>query len=139
MSEEFFDYEAQEPKNNLIAFLLIAACLFLVATFILLSWMFTSTREAEQNKKLNEGRYVELQELRKSEDAKLGAYQYIDKDKGIVRIPVERAMQLMAEEAKTSQPKTETAPVAAKPEVKAAAVTPAKPEAAKSAAAGHKK
>ena len=36
MSEEFFDYEAQEPKNNLIAFLLIAACLFLVATFILL-------------------------------------------------------------------------------------------------------
>ena len=72
--------------------------------------------------------------LRKSEDVKLNEYQYVDKENGIVRIPVERAMQLMVEE-KGAAPKTEAAPVVAKPVVKVAskveAKPPAKPEAHK--------
>lgn len=140
MSEEFFDYEHQEPKNNLIAFLLIVSCIFVVAVCAFLSWMFIVTRDNEYARKINQSSYVDLQNLRKSEDARLGSYQYVDKDKGVVRIPVERAIQLMAEEAKSNAPKAEaapaTSPAAAKPEAKPAASTSAP---AKAAAAGQKK
>lgn len=144
MSDEFFDYEHQEPKNNLIAFLLIASCIFVVAVCAFLSWMFIVARDNEHNRKIDQATYKDLQEVRKAEDAKLATYQYIDKEKGIVRIPVERALQLMAEEAKTAVPKTEASPAAAaspataKPEVKSATATPAPPP-VKAAAAGQKK
>ncbi len=133
MSEEFFDYENQEPRNNLIAFLLIISCIFIVATLAFLSWMFTATVEGEQNRKQqSNANYVDLQNLRKSEDGKLNEYQYVDKEKGTVRIPVERAIQLIVEEAKGAAPKNEAAPVAVKPEAaKVEAKPPAKPEAAK--------
>ena len=126
MSEEFFDYENQEPRNNLIAFLLIISCIFIVATLAFLSWMFTATVEGEQTRKQqSNSNYVDLQNLRKSEDVKLNEYQYVDKEKGMVRIPVERAMQLMVEEAKGAAPKTETS--AAKPAAKIAPKVEAKP------------
>ena len=143
MSEEFFDYEDQEPKNPLIAFLLIISCIFVVAVCAFLSWMFIVARDNEYNRKINQATYTDLQNLRKAEDAKLGGYQHLDKDKGIVRIPVERAMQLMAEEAKGVAPKAEAAPTAVpsaavgKPEAKPVAAIPPAP--AKAAAAGTKK
>lgn len=144
MSDEFFDYENQDPKNPLIAFLLISSCLFVVAVCAFLSWMFIVARDNEHNRKIDQATYTDLQEFRKAEDAKLNSYQYIDKDKGVVRIPVERAMQLVAEEAKSAAPKAEAAPsvvpAGSKPEVKAAAaVPPPPPPPAKAAAAGQKK
>lgn len=144
MSDEFFDYENQDPKNPLIAFLLISSCIFVVAVCAFLSWMFIVARDNEHNRKIDQATYADLQEFRKAEEAKLNSYQYLDKDKGVVRIPVERAMQLMAEEAKSAAPKAEAAPVVvpagSKPEVKAAAaVPPPPPPPAKAAAAGQKK
>lgn len=151
MSDEFFDYENQDPKNNLIAFLLIASCFFIVAVCAFLSWMFIVARDNEHNRKIDQATYTDLQNFRKAEDAKLTSYQYLDKDKGIVRIPVERAMQLMAEEAKNAgsaapkAPATEVAPAAVpagvKLEVKPAAALPVPPPPppAKAAAAGQKK
>ena len=112
MSDEFFDFEDQEPKNPLIAFLLITSCIFIVAVCAFLSWMFIVARDNEHNRKIDQATYTDLQVIRKAEETKLNSYQYLDKDKGVVRIPVERAIQLMAEEAKAASPKTETAPVA---------------------------
>lgn len=39
----------------------------------------------------------DLLALRAREDAELGSYAWIDRDKGLVRIPIERAMELVAE------------------------------------------
>ncbi len=145
MSEEFFDYENQEPKNPLIAFLLITSCIFVVAVCAFLSWMFIVARDNEHNRKINQATYTDLQNLRKAEDAKLNGYQHLDNDKGVVRIPVERAMQLMAEEAKGMTPKAEVAPAVIptgiKLEVKPAAAfpLPPPPPPAKAATAGVKK
>jgi hypothetical protein len=147
MSEEFFDYENQEPKNPLIAFLLISSCIFVVAVCAFLSWMFIVTRDNETNRKINQSKYVDVQNTRKAEDAVLNGYQYLDKDKGVVRIPVERAMQLMVEEAKAAPkvPNAEAATAlpaawtaAAKPSNTPAAAKPAAPV-VKGAAAGQKK
>jgi hypothetical protein len=146
MSDEFFDYEHQEPKNPLITFLLISSCIFVVAVCAFLSWMFIVARDNEHNRKIEQATYTDLQNFRKAEDAKLTSYQYIDKDKGVVRIPVERAMQLMAEEAKSATPTTPqaevapaTVPAGVKLEVKPAAPVPPPPPPGKAAAAGQKK
>ncbi len=143
MSEEFFDYEDQEPKNPLIAFLLIISCIFVVAVCALLSWIFIVARDNEYNRKINQATYTDLQNLRKAEDAVLGGYQYIDKDKGTVRIPVERAMQLMAEEAKGGAPQVGTPGAvtssAMKPEAKPVVAVPPPAAPAKAAAAAQKK
>jgi hypothetical protein len=40
---------------------------------------------------------IEIQELRSSEDQILSTYGWTDKDKGIVRVPIERAMELQLE------------------------------------------
>lgn len=145
MSEEFFDYERQEPKNNLITFLLVSSCIFVVAICGFLSWMYIVTKDNEYARKISNVNYVDLQNLRKSEDAKLNGYQYVDQEKGVVRIPVERAMQLMAEEAKSNAPKSEATPATAtspatKPEGKPAEAKPgtATPAPAKAAAAPKK-
>ncbi len=141
MSDEFFDYENQDPKNPLIAFLLITSCIFIVAVCAFLSWMFIVARDNEHNRKIDQATYTDLQNVRKAEDAKLTGYQYLDKDKGVVRIPVERAMQLLAEEAKGAQPKAATSPTT--PATAATAGTPAAkpvaPPLVKAAAAGQKK
>ncbi len=142
MSDEFFDFEDQEPKNPLIAFLLITSCIFVVAVCAFLSWMFIVARDNEHNRKIDQATYTDLQVIRKAEETKLNSYQYLDQDKGVVRIPVERAIQLLAEEAKAASPKTEAAPVAAaaaNSEVKPAIAPPPAPASAKPAAAGQKK
>jgi len=40
---------------------------------------------------------IDLETLRAQEDAILGSYAWVDKEQGIVRIPVEKAMRLVAE------------------------------------------
>ena len=40
-----------------------------------------------------------LRDLRAREDEELHSYRYLDRDKETVRLPIERAMELMASEA----------------------------------------
>ena len=47
---------------------------------------------------------IEIKELRESEDKFLTTYAWIDPDKGIVRIPVEKAIDLMAAKGYKSRP-----------------------------------
>jgi hypothetical protein len=41
--------------------------------------------------------FNELREMREAENRELNSYAWIDREKGIVRIPVERAMEILAE------------------------------------------
>lgn len=56
---------------------------------------------------------TEIDQVRTTEDQKLGTYGWVDKDKGIIHIPIDKAMQMIAErgaaEAKSAgQPVQET-------------------------------
>jgi hypothetical protein len=44
-----------------------------------------------------------LQALRRSEDSLLTGYGWVDEEKGIVRVPIERAMQLLLQEGLAHQ------------------------------------
>jgi hypothetical protein len=47
----------------------------------------------------------ELREMREAEERVLNSYVWIDREKGIVRIPVERAMEILAEKEKVKSKK----------------------------------
>ena len=47
---------------------------------------------------------ADLKAIRKDEDALLKSYGWVDPDKGVVRIPVDRAMELVLKEGLVSRP-----------------------------------
>lgn len=102
--DEVFEFEHQEPKNNLIALLLIVSCVVLVVTVVFAQWFYDLTRDVKAGQ-LQNLKFEQVETLRADEDKKLTGYRYADKEKTVVQIPVERAMQLIAEEAKSGQPK----------------------------------
>lgn len=55
--------------------------------------------EADRWKYTAEGRAKHLADLRTREQQLSGAYQWIDKDKGVVRLPIEKAMEIVLRDA----------------------------------------
>ena len=55
------------------------------------------TREPTPEPRLQVDAPRELRELRAAEDAALHGYAWIDKDRGLVRIPIDRAIEVLAQ------------------------------------------
>jgi hypothetical protein len=53
-------------------------------------------RQATPQPRLQVGAHNELREMRAGEDTVLNSYGWVDRDAGIVRIPVDRAMEVLA-------------------------------------------
>ncbi|MGH7961634.1 MAG: hypothetical protein ACRERD_07365 [Candidatus Binatia bacterium] len=89
---------------------------FAVVTLVLVWWMFDyfAVREARSDRprsllagspgeslppepRLQVSPSQDMQTMRAAEDALLNSYGWVDQQAGIVRIPIERAMQLLAE------------------------------------------
>jgi hypothetical protein len=65
--------------------------LFWGATELIRSWIPTGSNEEEVRAA---ERIKNIQELRETDRKELEGYSWVDKDKGLVRIPIERAMDL---------------------------------------------
>jgi hypothetical protein len=65
------------------------------------------------NPKLEEDERGQLNDIRNKEDQTLSSYAYIDKNAGTVRIPIERAMDLIAQRGLPARTAAMAAPVAA--------------------------
>lgn len=59
--------------------------------------------EADRWKYTADGRAKHLSELRAREQQLATSYQWIDKDKGVVRLPVDRAMELVLRDAQAAR------------------------------------
>jgi len=82
----------QEPSsfNRLFTFL---GCLGAIATFALVAFIAYLPRQADPaDEAAKETRQIKADEARAAGKAKLESYSVVDKDKAIVRIPVEVAM-----------------------------------------------
>jgi hypothetical protein len=73
---------------------------------------------------------LDLETLQSNEQTELSSYGWVDKNAGVVRIPVDRAIELIAERGLPKTPATQTRPAARVPEVKPAGAEP-KPAATK--------
>ena len=56
---------------------------------------FTHPEVLPPEPRLQEDPHLDLMKLRAAEDSVLGSYGWVNKDSGIVRIPIARAMQLL--------------------------------------------
>jgi hypothetical protein len=70
----------------------------------------------------------EIRELRAEEEALLSSYGWVDRERGVVRIPIERAIEVLAARAAASGAQPRPAATAAAPAAATPAPQPAKPE-----------
>ncbi len=129
--EEFPDehphsYDHSEPKGSLLFILIAVTIVLLLLSSFAIQFYYNWLRESEVQQRVLAPENHQLRDLRNKEDQELHSYGYADKAAGKVRIPIERSMQVVAQEAKEDRVKWPTAPYPLKtPEQLAAASTPA--------------
>ena len=77
--------------------------IFLVAVLIFTWDYFTSVKESLVEDMVLKPQAATIRELRARETEELTGYKLLDETKGVYRIPIERAMELIADEAYQEQ------------------------------------
>ena len=91
-------YDTSEPRARTIALFGAATLVVLVIVILGLQAYVDYAREKQIFVKQLEPVSEDLRQLRAHEDAELNSYGYLDREKGIVRLPVRRAMELLIRE-----------------------------------------
>lgn len=97
---ERIGYDPQEPRSNMIAIYGILGCLLLVAVIMGLQSYFEDMNERQIYVQVLSKDSAELKDLRLREESQLHSYKVLDTEKGIMQIPIDRAMDRMVEEAR---------------------------------------
>ena len=92
------------PKSGFFVSAVAVIGGFLIFVLILvIAYLPNKPAPLPEGTKTPEERAVILRELRAKETAAATSYGWVDQTKGVVRIPIERAMQLTVEELKTKK------------------------------------
>jgi hypothetical protein len=101
MSGRATGHEPSDVSPRLVAWLAGGLAAFLVLTPFAL--LLVSPESASP--RLQTDPAGDLRAFRQSEDARLSGFGWVDRDKGIVRMPIERAMGLIAERGMPGWPR----------------------------------
>ena len=97
-------YEQTDVRIGFIAWSGVAIVVFLIVTLFAVQAYFDSVQQREEFTKILEPVSEDYRNLRAREDAELYSYKFVDREKGIVRLPIQRAMDLVVAEAKAGVP-----------------------------------
>jgi hypothetical protein len=92
-------YETRDVNVTKIALLSLATIALLIVVVVFVVDHFNVVTEKIIEEVVLSPQSVELRELRTREAEELGSYKLLEAEAGRYRIPIERALQLMAEEA----------------------------------------
>ncbi len=109
-------FDRSEPNVRLIAAFGAFSIVLLVVTVLGLQSYFDRVLAQEVYVKELAPESPTLTTLRTREDEELHSYRYLDRDKGEVRLPIERAMELLASEYAQGKLPYPTRPVPVPPE-----------------------
>jgi hypothetical protein len=104
--------EADKPKNALIAGSVLLICVTVALVVVGVYQYFLGVIREEVNRKVEAPIDERLLALRAEEESKLSRYQWVDRNKGVVRVPLERAKALLIAE-RAAPPPAPPAPAAA--------------------------
>lgn len=90
-----------DPKVGTMLFVGAIGAILLVVSFIALQAYQRWTKQQEVHTKVTSKPEAALIELEMKQLEEIGGYRWIDPKKGILGIPVERAMEIMAAELKS--------------------------------------
>ncbi len=109
-------YDRHDPNVRFLA--LFGSALIVVLVLVILGIQYYHDRVKEQQIfiKVLQPESQALKDLRAREDQELHTYQYINREKGQVRLPIERAMQLLAAEHAAGRTFYPVKPYPVKPE-----------------------
>ncbi len=93
------DFDRGEPRALLITGLGAATFIGLIVVILGIQAYFDHIREVATYQKVLVPVSEDLQNLRTQENELLNGYKYIDRNNGVIQIPIDRAMQLVAQEA----------------------------------------
>jgi hypothetical protein len=127
-------YDHHEARAGVIAFWALATIAFLLGSIVLMNWLSTVTEEKEYSELVGKRYWEETVKIRAREEENLNHYGFVDKEKGVVRLPVDRAMQILEAQFKEGKISYNTKTYAVKPEPPGGALAPAVPAAAAPAA-----
>ncbi|HEX7343543.1 MAG TPA: hypothetical protein VF398_04725 [bacterium] len=97
-------YEKKDTSARGILIVALISVVIVVLSVILTNELFIATREELVDEMVLKPESAALRDLRAREAAVLFSYEVLDAEKGVYRIPIDRAMKLMAEEAYAQQP-----------------------------------
>ncbi len=97
LEQEGFD--RTEPSTSMVTVFTIAILVTIVVVVVGVTYLFEATLEKNEIEKVLTRDSVELREIRTREAEQLNHYRYLDREKGVVRLPIDRAMELFAAEA----------------------------------------
>lgn len=91
-------YDRGEPRARVIALFGLLTLALLAAVILALQAYVDHARERQVFVRQLEPVPEDLLSLRAREEAKLNSYGYVDRERGIVRIPIRQAMELVIRE-----------------------------------------
>ena len=122
-AEDGFDRD--DPSAGQLAIISGATVVLLTLICIGLYWFYTVSDEHVEYQQVLAPQSQELKAIHEREEKHLNTYGYINKEKGIVRVPIDRAMELIETEAREGKLSYNMKTYAVKPEQPAAPATPA--------------
>jgi hypothetical protein len=109
-------YDHSEPQALSITLFSLATILTLVLVIVGVQFYFDKIWDKAVHDRVLAPPSEELKSLHAREDSQLFRYSYVDKGKGVVRVPVDRAMELYSKEASEGKYFHPVKPMAPKPE-----------------------
>jgi hypothetical protein len=94
-----FGYEKRDANLKGVAIVSLAGALFLILSVVFVDDIFVLTKEQIIFDTVLRPESVPLRDLRAREDEVLHSYKQLDSAAGVYQIPIDRAMQLQADEA----------------------------------------
>ncbi len=108
-------FDREEPSATTIGLLALASVLALVLVFVVVQIYYQHSRDQQIEEKVLLPVSEDLLDLRAREDSSLHSYGYINKEKGEIRVPIERAMDLITKEYAEGKVRYSTKPTPVKP------------------------
>jgi len=97
-------YEQKDVKIKAILWVLIASVLITALFFFVSREYFISTKNQLVYEMVIKPKSAKLMKLRQHEEEILSSYSVVDSTKGIYRIPITRAIELLAAESEKRKP-----------------------------------
>lgn len=95
---ETVDYDRREPRSGIIALVSGVTVLVLIGMIVGIYWLYILAYEHVDQEQYSGVASKELEAIHAREADHLYKYSFIDKEKGLIRIPVDRAIDLVASE-----------------------------------------
>lgn len=131
-------FDRTDPSGPWVIVFTLAIVATLVLVVLAVDYLFQATLDRMEYEQVLSVDSIQLRDLRSGEAAQLNHYKFVDKDKGVVRLPIERAMALFAAEAAQGKLFYPAKPAKVKtPEEVAAAAGGQAPPPASGAGVGH--